>query len=146
MRFNQYVLMLKVAEKEEYKAAQLLQQQRDNFLSQQQQVESIEQYYEQYKSELSESTNANLHLLESRRNYLHQLDYLLKSQSENLEIIRQQLAKSKAFWLEKHRRKQKIQEAASNAERLHRTQLEKKQQQSIDDSYSQRNPARSPLQ
>ncbi|GAA6168585.1 flagellar export protein FliJ [Sessilibacter corallicola] len=146
MRFNQYVLMLKVAEKEEYKAAQLLQQQRDNFLSQQQQVESIEQYYEQYKSELSESTNANLHLLESRRNYLHQLDYLLKSQSENLEIIRQQLEKSKAFWLEKHRRKQKIQEAASNAERLHRTQLEKKQQQSIDDSYSQRNPARSPLQ
>ncbi|MCE2029120.1 flagellar export protein FliJ [Sessilibacter corallicola] len=146
MRFNQYVLMLKVAEKEEYKAAQLLQQQRDNFLSQQQQVESIEQYYEQYKSELSESTNANLHLLESRRNYLHQLDYLLKSQSENLEIIRQQLEKSKTFWLEKHRRKQKIQEAASNAERLHRTQLEKKQQQSIDDSYSQRNPARSPLQ
>ena len=146
MRFNQYVLMLKVAEKEEYKAAQLLQQQRDNFLSQQQQVESIEQYYEQYKSELSESTNANLHLLESKRNYLHQLNYLLKSQSENLEIIRQQLEKSKAFWLEKHRRKQKIQEAASNAERLHRTQLEKKQQQSIDDSYSQRNPARSPLQ
>ncbi len=146
MRFNQYVLMLKVAEKEEYKAAQLLQQQRDNFLSQQQQVESIEQYYEQYKSELSESTNANLHLLESKRNYLHQLNYLLKSQSENLEIIRQQLEKSKAFWLEKHRRKQKIQEAASNAERLHRTHLEKKQQQSIDDSYSQRNPARSPLQ
>lgn len=146
MRFNQYVLMLKVAEKEEYKAAQLLQQQRDNFLSQQQQVESIEQYYEQYKSELSESTNANLHLLESRRNYLHQLDYLLKSQSENLEIIRQQLEKSKAFWLEKHRRKQKVQEAASNAERLHRTQLEKKQQQSIDDSYSQRSPTRSPLQ
>ncbi len=146
MRFNQYVLMLKVAEKEEYRAAQLLQQQRDNFLSQQKQVESIGQYYEQYKNQLSESTNANLHLLESRRNYLHQLDHLLKSQSENLEIIRQQLEKSKAFWLEKHRRKQKIQEAASNAERLHRTHLKKKQQQSIDDSYSQRNPARSPIQ
>lgn len=139
---DQTAIVLKVAEKDEYKAAQLFDQQRQHYMQQKIQVEKIESYIKDYNDQISTQPSGavvcNLHLMESQRNYLYQLDVLLKAQQESLTIIHQQLEKARVHWQAKHLKRLKIQEMAERIAMEVAISNEKQQQQKIDDSFFHR--------
>lgn len=109
-KLDRFILLLKLAEQAENKAAQLYNEQKQHLINHLNQQKTIEAYYQNFRNQLDNSTGGSIQDLVNKRAYLKQLTDLRDSQQANLNIIEQQTLKAEHHWSKLHHKRLKIEE------------------------------------
>jgi len=110
-------LVLTLAERAETEAADRLLQQRRQLQSHSEQLQQIVNYNQEYSSQISQLGSINVQQMISQRNFMSQLSQLLQSQSETVDILRQQTQKAEFLWHQQYQRRKKLADLVEQLER-----------------------------
>ncbi|BFM06731.1 hypothetical protein GCM10025791_13010 [Halioxenophilus aromaticivorans] len=121
-------LVLNLAEKAESDAATQLQQQRLQLQSQSDQLTQIANYNQEYSTQINQLGSINVEQMIGQRNFMSQLSQMIQTQSETVDILRQQTERAQQQWMVQYQRKQKLGELIEKLER-EESQLEQQRLQ-----------------
>lgn len=110
-------LVMSMAERAESDAARRLHEQRQQLQSQADQLQQITEYNQEYSVQIGQLGSVNVQQMVGQRNFLSQLSHMIQSQSETVDILRQQTAKAERLWHEKYHRRKKLAELIERLER-----------------------------
>jgi flagellar FliJ protein len=132
-RLKSLHVVLSLAEQSEQQAAKLLREQRLQLESQQQQLQEITNYNQQYSQQINTIGHANIGQFISQRNFLGQLGQLIKAQSETIGVLTQQTERAQSRWQSEYLRRKKIAELIAKIEREDDLNAQKRLQKELDE-------------
>ncbi|MDQ2078093.1 flagellar export protein FliJ [Marinimicrobium sp. ABcell2] len=130
--------VLILAERAEQEAAREFEACRERTLAEQQQLEQLQLYREQYVQEY-QSRREGVHPSEliSYSGFIQRLAAVLTEQEKKLQHVQQLLQQCQQQWQQMHRRKQSIQELIARLKKEENAALEQKLQRELDELSSQ---------
>lgn len=126
-------LVLSIAERAESEAAAVLQQQRSQLQSQAAQLQQIASYNQEYSCQINQLGTVNVEQMIGQRNFMAQLSQMIQSQSETVDILRQQTAKAEQQWHQQYQRKQKLSELIERLEQEQNLYEQQRLQKELDE-------------
>ncbi len=117
------------------KAGRELGQAQDNHSKEQNQLNQLTGYFEEYRERFNSAgaTGMNARQLGDFRAFFGQLDHAIESQRQTLVDMGAKVAERQTLWIEKHQRTQSLSQALEQVEKEQLVQRNKREQKEVDD-------------
>lgn len=130
--------VLTLAERSEQQAAQALESAREQLLTEQQQMDQLQQYRAQYIQEYqNRREGVRPAELIGYSSFIQRLEAVLAEQDKKMLLLQQQLAERQQQWQKKYQKRKSIQELIVRLQQEERTALEQKLQKELDELAAQ---------
>lgn len=138
-RSSRMAIVLNLAQKEEENAAQSLNIARQQLLSEQEQLQQLDDYRNQYLADYSvSSAPRNAQQLINYSSFIQRIDQLKLEQSQKVERVERVVVKAQTVWQQLYQKRKSIADLIERYKVEEQLAIDKKLQKEIDDLTTQR--------
>lgn len=138
-RSSRMAIVLNLAQKEEENAAQSLNIARQQLLSEQEQLQQLDDYRNQYLADYSvSSAPRNAQQLINYSSFIQRIDQLKLEQSQKVERAERVVVKAQTVWQQLYQKRKSIADLIERYKVEEQLAIDKKLQKEIDDLTTQR--------